>query len=115
MKKTSTVSLHEGDFFDFCGLGVCWKIEGAHSGRRFAVVYHTIAPHALAAPLHFHLNSLGVDTLIMCGETTSGCVRASVVDAATHRYRVGVVARETGMMDADFVMGIPLSATGKST
>ena len=56
MKKTSTVSLHEGDFFDFCGLGVCWKIEGAHSGRRFAVVYHTIAPHALAAPLHFHRN-----------------------------------------------------------
>ena len=29
-------------------------------------------------------------------------------------YRVGVVAREMGLIDADFVMGIPLSVTGKS-
>ena len=29
-------------------------------------------------------------------------------------YRAGVVARDMGLIDADFVMGIPLSATGKS-
>jgi uncharacterized ferredoxin-like protein len=29
-------------------------------------------------------------------------------------YRVGVVARKLGWVDADFVMGIPLSVTGKS-
>ncbi len=29
-------------------------------------------------------------------------------------YRAGVVARELGLINADFVMGIPLSATGKS-
>lgn len=29
-------------------------------------------------------------------------------------YRVGVVARHLGLIDADFVMGIPISATGKS-
>jgi uncharacterized ferredoxin-like protein len=29
-------------------------------------------------------------------------------------YRAGVVARMIGLVDADFVMGIPLSATGKS-
>jgi uncharacterized ferredoxin-like protein len=29
-------------------------------------------------------------------------------------YRAGVVARELGLIDADVVMGIPLSATGKS-
>ncbi len=29
-------------------------------------------------------------------------------------YRAGVAARELGLIDADFVMGIPLSATGKS-
>ena len=29
-------------------------------------------------------------------------------------YRAGVVAREMALIDADFVMGIPLSATGKS-
>ena len=43
-------------------------------------------------PLLFHLNYLQVDTLIVCGETTSGCVRATVVDGATYRYRVAVVA-----------------------
>jgi len=29
-------------------------------------------------------------------------------------YRIGCVARELNMIDADFVMGIPLSVTGKS-
>ncbi|MCJ7825334.1 MAG: DUF2148 domain-containing protein [Anaerolineales bacterium] len=29
-------------------------------------------------------------------------------------YRAGVAARQTGMIDADFVMGIPLSVSGKS-
>jgi maleamate amidohydrolase len=42
-------------------------------------------------PLLFHFNYEGIDTVITCGETTSGCVRASVVDGATYRYRMGVV------------------------
>ncbi|MDZ7728054.1 MAG: isochorismatase family protein [Dehalococcoidia bacterium] len=42
-------------------------------------------------PLLFHLVAQGIDTLIVCGETTSGCVRASVVDACTYRFKVGVV------------------------
>jgi uncharacterized ferredoxin-like protein len=29
-------------------------------------------------------------------------------------YRIGAVAKQMGLIDADFVMGIPLSATGKS-
>lgn len=29
-------------------------------------------------------------------------------------YRAGLVARQMGLIDADFAMGIPLSATGKS-
>lgn len=41
--------------------------------------------------LVFQLNSLGIDTVLCCGETTSGCVRASVVDGATHRYKMGVI------------------------
>ncbi len=44
-------------------------------------------------PIVGHLNSLGVDTLIVAGESTSGCVRASVVDACTHRYHT-IVAEE---------------------
>jgi maleamate amidohydrolase len=42
-------------------------------------------------PLMGHLNYLGVDTLITGGESTSGCVRASVVDGCTYRYRMIVV------------------------
>ena len=42
-------------------------------------------------PLLHHLRAIGTDTVIVCGESTSGCVRAAVVDAVTYRYRVGVV------------------------
>ena len=52
------------------------------------------APSAFwGTPVAGHLNALGVDTLIVAGESTSGCVRASVVDGCTNRYRV-VVAEE---------------------
>jgi maleamate amidohydrolase len=43
---------------------------------------------ALAADL----NALDVDTLIITGGTTSGCVRATAVDAACSSFYVGVVA-----------------------
>jgi maleamate amidohydrolase len=42
-------------------------------------------------PLVGHLNRLGVDTIVVCGESTSGCVRATVVDGASHRFRMIVV------------------------
>jgi Isochorismate hydrolase len=44
-------------------------------------------------PLFSHLSLLGVQSLIVCGESTSGCVRASVVDGTTNRLRM-VVAEE---------------------
>ena len=37
------------------------------------------------------LRYLDIDTLIVAGESTSGCVRASVVEGCTHRYRMQVV------------------------
>ncbi|RCW48324.1 isochorismatase family protein [Paenibacillus prosopidis] len=56
------------------------------------LVIEKSAPSAFqGTPLLFQLVSLGIDTVICCGETTSGCVRASVVDGATHRFRMGVV------------------------
>lgn len=56
------------------------------------VVIEKTAPSGFqGTPLAFHLQNLGIDTVICCGETTSGCVRSSVVEAATHRFRVGVV------------------------
>lgn len=43
-------------------------------------------------PLAAYLISQNIDTIIACGETTSGCVRASVLDGAALRFRMGVVA-----------------------
>jgi maleamate amidohydrolase len=42
-------------------------------------------------PLLAHLTQLGVQTLIVCGESTSGCVRASSVDAYSHGFHVVLV------------------------
>jgi len=42
-------------------------------------------------PLVAHLIAEGIDTLIVCGEAVSGCVRASVVDGASYRLRMVVV------------------------
>lgn len=39
-------------------------------------------------PLHDWLRAQRADTLIVCGATTSGCVRATVVDGLQHGYRV---------------------------
>lgn len=41
-------------------------------------------------PILPELNRLGVSSLIVCGESTSGCVRASVVDAYSAGYHVTV-------------------------
>ncbi|WP_345158365.1 cupin domain-containing protein [Pontibacter saemangeumensis] len=54
VQKKTAVRSEEGAQFDFGGFGVHWKIEGADTGKRFSIVHHPIAPHALAAPLHCH-------------------------------------------------------------
>jgi nicotinamidase-related amidase len=42
-------------------------------------------------PLMAHLTQLGIQTVIVCGESTSGCVRASSVDAYSNGFHVVVV------------------------
>lgn len=54
--KPTVILPGEGESFDFGGLGVDWKIDGADTSERFTVVHHPIAPRALAAPLHRHRN-----------------------------------------------------------
>ena len=41
-------------------------------------------------PLVGYLVALRADTLLLCGTTTSGCVRASAVDAVSYNFRVGI-------------------------
>jgi maleamate amidohydrolase len=48
-------------------------------------------------PLMSYLVDLKVDTLLMTGVSTSGCVRASVIDAFSYNYRVAVI--EEGCYD----------------
>ena len=56
------------------------------------VVVRKTAPSAFwGTPLVAELIRRGVDTILVAGESTSGCVRATVVDAASHRFRVQVV------------------------
>jgi maleamate amidohydrolase len=42
-------------------------------------------------PLLGYLIDLGVDTLIVTGTTTSGCVRATVLDAFSQNYKITIV------------------------
>lgn len=42
------------------------------------------------------LTSLGVDSVLLTGLTTSGCVRATCIDAMSHGFRTAVVADACG-------------------
>ena len=58
------------------------------------IVLKKTAPSAFSGtPLMAGLNAWDIDTLIVTGESTSGCVRASVIDAKSYRFNV-VVAEE---------------------
>jgi maleamate amidohydrolase len=62
------------------------------------IVIHKLKPSGFAGtPLQSFLTLLGADSLIVTGTTTSGCVRASVVDAFADNYRVSIV--EEGCFD----------------
>ena len=86
--------------------------EGAVSTRRKAKrssaedygIYPDFAPHPedviiykqrasvfQGTPILSHLALLGVRSLIVCGESTSGCVRASAVDAYSSGFHVSIV------------------------
>jgi nicotinamidase-related amidase len=56
------------------------------------VLIEKTGPSAFAGtPLVSVLQQNRVDTLLVCGESTSGCIRATVVDAATLGFRTIVV------------------------
>lgn len=52
------------------------------------VLHKAKASAFFGTPLLTYLNRHRIDSLIVAGTTTSGCVRATVVDAASHGYRV---------------------------
>lgn len=59
--------------------------EGDH------LVEKTVASGFYNTRLDALLTELGIDEVIMSGTSTSGCVRATVVDAAYRNYRISIV------------------------
>jgi nicotinamidase-related amidase len=56
------------------------------------VVFKKNSPSAFfGTPLAAHLMSQGIDTLLVCGESASGCVRATVVDGCSYRLHMIIV------------------------
>ncbi len=67
-------------------------------GKRPAVLVVEQKPSAFhGTPLQSYLVLLGCDSIILTGTTTSGCVRATVLDAFSNNYRVSLV--EEGCFD----------------
>jgi maleamate amidohydrolase len=58
---------------------------------RDLIIYKQRASAFFGTSLIAHLIQQGINSLIICGETTSGCVRASVVDAYSHGFHPVVV------------------------
>ena len=56
------------------------------------IVIEKLKPSAFnGTPLFGYLTDLGVNTLIITGTTTSGCVRATVLDAFSQNYKITLV------------------------
>ena len=55
------------------------------------IIYKQRASGFFGTPLVAHLQQWGVRSLIVCGESTSGCVRASVVEGFSNAFHITVV------------------------
>jgi len=88
------VSMPNADGFNRDGNDIMDEIAPAPQD----IVIYKHKPSAFSGtPLVGFLNHLGADSLIVTGTTTSGCVRASVIDAFSYNIRVTVA--EEGCFD----------------
>lgn len=65
------------------------------------MIYKERASCFFGTPLVTYLQKLKIDTLLVCGESTSGCVRATVVDAYSYGFHTVVV--EEGVFDRNWI------------
>ncbi|MBI4833860.1 MAG: hypothetical protein HY811_03425 [Planctomycetes bacterium] len=93
LKDAKTVGLNCGA----CGFKECKELTAAKEGPEFK------GPHCA-----YRLLDLGI--------ALGSAVKTAGILNADNRiiYRVGVLARQMKLIDADLVIGIPISATGKS-
>lgn len=80
-----------------CGYDKCVDLPGVHDGAEFT------GPVCV-----WRSTDMGI--------ALGSAVKVASIHNIDNRimYRVGVVAKKMGLIDADIVIGIPLSATGKS-
>jgi nicotinamidase-related amidase len=78
--------------------GTPWVEVDERSGRRAEdmILVKKYASCFTGTDLISRLVSRGVDTLLIAGATTSGCVRASAVDACSYGFRTIVVREAVG-------------------
>lgn len=101
---------HDHVTCDSCNLSVAksWKSGHADDDSRAWEMPDSIAPLPselvirktkasafFQTPLNLCLQAMGFDTLLIAGATTSGCLRASVVDAYSYGYKCFVVEEGT--------------------
>ncbi|TPX15601.1 uncharacterized protein E0L32_004299 [Thyridium curvatum] len=79
---------------DTRGLAAC--LEGLEPADGDAVVVKKYASAFFGTTLASTLQVMNVDTLVICGVSTSGCVRATTLDAMQHGFRPMVVASACG-------------------
>jgi maleamate amidohydrolase len=104
----TTVAYDEADLETVPMLRKTPRVRQMRTGSPLTAVDPRLAPrdgelvlvkkHASAffgTPLLSYLVALGVDTLLIGGVITSGCVRTSAVDAAQHGFRALVVSDAT--------------------
>ncbi len=72
-------------------------VKEIEPGPRDLVVRKEKPSGFFGSPLHSYLQNLGCDSVIVTGTTTSGCVRATVLDSFSLNFRTTVV--EDGCFD----------------
>ena len=70
-------------------------VEDIHPQKGDIVISKKRASAFFGTPLASYLIGLGIDTILVTGGTTSGCVRATVVDGQSYNFRIGVVREAT--------------------
>jgi len=74
-------------------------VDGLEPFPAETVITKQYASAFFGTPLASSLTVQGVDTVIICGVTTSGCIRASAVDAVQHGFLPVVVREAVGDRD----------------
>ena len=84
MARWKVESVYQGMFTGDAGLALDSRIDDPRDFH-----FTKSAPSMFfGTPLVTFLTRAAVDTVLICGATTSGCVRATVVDAFSYGYRV---------------------------